>query len=108
MKEGKTEGNGKEETFSSMTEGEILERSLYRKLTTGEAWHNDKSGQSTYTHIHPCTSLEDNNDVKQKTPRFHISHQTPHLWFTPGEKDTSAQDNLIENIYNLHGTYKRL
>lgn len=51
MKEGKTEGNGKEETFSSMTEGEILERSLFSKLTTGEAWHNDKSGQSAYTHI---------------------------------------------------------
>lgn len=52
MKEGKTEGNGKEETFSSMTEGEILERSLYSKLTTGEAWHNDKSGQSAYTHTY--------------------------------------------------------
>lgn len=52
MKEGKTEGNGKEETFSSVTEGEILERSLYSKLTTGEAWHNDKSGQSAYTHTH--------------------------------------------------------
>lgn len=43
-KEGKTEGKGKEETFSSVTVGGILERSLYSKLTTGEPRHNDKTG----------------------------------------------------------------
>ena len=64
-KEEKTEGKGKEEAFSDMTAGEILERSLYSKLTSGEPRRNDKTGWSTHTH-HWCQTIHnDNNNGKQ-------------------------------------------